>query len=156
MMHSQQFLVPADVLFYQRRGAAARAFLRQELAGLQSPVVAMGHSLGGIALVDALFGPDAPADPKDLNVALLITFGSQSAMLRSFGALDPVAPTVPWMNIWTMYDFVSFRAHEFWPGAQDVQIPIEVGFPDSHGAYFTTKAFFDAIRANAIVQQLLA
>ena len=55
-------------------------------------------------------------------------------MPRSFGEIEEVQPTLPWLNIWTMYDFVSFRTQEFWPPAQDVEIPIDVGFPDSHGA----------------------
>jgi hypothetical protein len=156
IMHSGGFLVPADVLFYQRRGAAIRTFIRSELVGLPRPVVAMGHSLGGIALLDTLFGPDAPAAPADLGVDLLITFGSQSAMLAAIGAIDSVTPRVPWLNIWTLYDFVSFRASEILPGAQDIEIPIEVGFPDSHGAYYTTKAFFDAIMANPTVASILS
>jgi hypothetical protein len=146
LMTSRQFLTPTDVLFYQRRGAAVRAHIREELAGLDRPIVALGHSLGGIALVDTLFGPDAQA-PADHGVGLLVTFGSQSAMLGAIGALDAVNPTIPWTNIWTMYDFVSFRASVLWPGATDVGIPMEIGFPDSHGAYYTTPAFFDAVRS---------
>jgi len=156
IMHSGGFLVPADVLFYQRRGATIRTCIRSELMGLPRPVVALGHSLGGIALVDTLFGPDAPAAPADLGVDLLITFGSQSAMLAAIGAIDSVAPRIPWLNIWTLYDFVSFRAAEILPGAQDLEIPIEVGFPDSHGAYYTTPAFFDAIMANQIASSILS
>ncbi len=145
LMTSRQFLIPTDVLFYQRKGAAVRAHLREELAGLDRPIVALGHSLGGIALVDALFGPDAPG-PAEHGVSLLVTFGSQSAMLGAIGALDAVTPTIPWTNIWTLYDFVSFRAGVLWPGATDVGIPMEIGFPNSHGAYYTTPAFFDAVR----------
>jgi hypothetical protein len=156
IMHSSGFLVPADVLFYQRRGADIRAFIRTELAGLPRPVVAMGHSLGGIALVDTLFGPDAPAAPADLGVDQLITFGSQSAMLKAIGAIDSVKPRIPWLNIWTLYDFVSFRAADILPGAEDKEIAIEVGFPDSHGAYYTTPAFFDAIKANPIAKKILS
>jgi len=156
VMHSTGLLVPADVLFYQRRGADIRTFIRSELVGLPRPVVAMGHSLGGIALVDTLFGPDAPAPPADLGVDLLITFGSQSALLEAIGAIDSVTPRIPWLNIWTLYDFVSFRAGQILPGAEDVEIPMEVGFPDSHGAYYTTPAFFDAIRADPIAAAILA
>ena len=56
IMHAH-ILVAADVLFYERNGGRIRDHLRAEVAALPKPVVAMGHSLGGIALVDALFGP---------------------------------------------------------------------------------------------------
>ncbi len=153
VMHSSALLVPADILYYQRRGAAIRAYVRSELANLERPIVAIGHSLGGIIAVDTLFGPDA--DPA-VGVDQLITFGSQSAMLAAIGAIDPVTPSIPWLNIWTLYDFVSFRAHDIWPGAQDQQVMIEVGFPESHGAYYVTPAFYDAIRAQPIAASILA
>ena len=154
VMHSSAFLVPADILYYQRRGSAIRKLLRSELAKLERPVVAIAHSLGGIALVDTLFGPEA--DPADAGADLLITFGSQSAMLAAIGAIDDVTPSIPWINIWTLYDFVSFRAHDIWPGAQDEQLMIDVGFPDSHGAYYSTPAFFDRIKAHPIAASILA
>jgi hypothetical protein len=145
-------LVPADVLFYQRNGAAVRDFLRDEIGQLESPVVAIGHSLGGIALVDTLFSPNA----KKTAVNLLVTFGSQSAFLESVGALGPLSPNLPWINIWTRYDFASFLASKLWPGlVKDVEVPIEVGFPDAHGAYYVTKGFFDAIKAQPAVKAIL-
>jgi hypothetical protein len=152
LMH-KGVLVPADVLFYQRNGAAVRDFVRDEISKLEPPVAAMGHSLGGIILVDTLFGPDAVAT----NVKLLVTFGSQSAFLESVSALSPVKPTLPWINIWTRYDFASFLAGKIWPGkVTDVEVPIEIGFPDAHGAYYATAGFFDEIRAQPIVQSILA
>ncbi len=141
IMHAH-ILVAADVLFYERNGGRVRDHLRAEVAALPKPVVAMGHSLGGIALVDALFGPGAaPAD-----VALLVTFGSQSAFLASIGALDVVTPTLPWLNIWSRNDFVSFLAAGLWPGqVVDHELVLGVGFPESHGAYAGEPAFFQAI-----------
>jgi hypothetical protein len=154
LMHSSGFLVPADILYYQRRGAAIRSFVRTELAKLDRPVVALGHSLGGIILVDTLFGPEADAGAPDAD--LLVTFGSQAPMLAAVGAIDAVVPSIPWVNIWTLYDFVSFRAQDIWPGAHDEEIMIEVGFPDSHGAYYTSGAFFDRIKAQPLAASILA
>jgi len=145
-------LVPTDVLFYQRNGAACRAFLRDELRALEPPVVVIGHSLGGILLVDTLFGPDA----EDVGVVQLITFGSQSAYLQSVGALGQLAPNLPWVNIWTRFDFVSFLAGQMWPGkVVDVEIPMDIGFPDSHGSYYVTDAFIDAVMAVPAVEAIL-
>jgi len=146
-------LVPTDVLYYQRNGAEIRQFIRDEISELDPPVVALGHSLGGIILVDALFSPDT----EKTAVELLVTFGSQSAFLQSVGALGALSPNVRWINIWTRYDFASFLVAQIWPGlVEDVEVPIEVGFPDSHSAYYTTPAFIDRIKAEPAVRAILA
>lgn len=148
----KSILVPADVLFYQRNGEEIRSWVRMEIGKLEPPVVALGHSLGGIILVDALFTPDSPKT----NVELLITFGSQSAFLQSIGALGPLTPNLPWLNLWTRYDFASFLAGSMWPGlVRDVEIPIDVGFPDAHGAYYESAQFFTEIKAHPIVKEVL-
>jgi hypothetical protein len=145
-------LVPTDILVYQRNGAVIRDFVRSEIAALEPPVVAIGHSLGGIILVDALFEPGQAQN----TVELVITFGSQSAYLQSVGGLGELSPNLPWINIWTRYDFVSFLAEKMWPGkVTDIEIPIEVGFPDSHGAYYVSEAFFDTVRAQPAVKAIL-
>jgi hypothetical protein len=146
-------LVPTDVLFYQRHGASIRDGIREEIAQLDGPVIALGHSLGGIILVDTLFEDGAP----DTKVELLVTFGSQSAYLQCVQALDPLTPKGRWVNIWTPYDFVSFIAGGMWPGlVEDVKIPIDVGFPDAHGAYYQTPAFLDVLKAQAEIAAVLA
>ncbi len=146
-------LVPTDVLFYQRHGAKIREAIRKEISQLDGPVVAMGHSLGGIILVDTLFEDGAP----DTKVELLVTFGSQSPYLQCVGALGPLAPKGRWVNIWTPYDFVSFIAGGMWPGlVEDVEISIEVGFPDAHGAYYRTPEFLDVLKAQAEIAAILA
>ena len=53
-----------------------------------------------------------------------------------------MAPTVPWLNLWATYDFVSFLAAGTWPGrVEDREIPTQVGFPAAHGSYFTSDDF---------------
>jgi hypothetical protein len=154
----KKILVAADVLAYQRRGDVMRAAVAKELDKCERPVVAMGHSLGGILLVDALFGPSGAKH----GCELLITFGSQSAMLAAIFAIDEVTPSVPWINIWTRYDFVSFLAGNLWPhsdatpGAIDKEVHINVGFPDSHGMYYETDEFYDIIRAQPVAQGILS
>ena len=75
-----------------------------------------------------------------------MTFGSQSAFLASIGALDEVRPTLPWLNVWSRNDFVSFLAGGLWPGQVDRprSSVLGVGFPESHGAYAGEPAFFQA------------
>jgi hypothetical protein len=144
-MTSSAFLVPADVLFYQRNSTEIRSFLREEIATLEPPVVAIAHSLGGIIMVDTLFG-NHDGEPTDVGVDLLVTFGSQSSMLSAIGAFPIVDPkTAKWLNIWTRYDFASFLGQGIWPGAVDREVAFDVGFPDSHGKYFTEAGFYSAI-----------
>lgn len=149
----QHILVAADVLFYQRHSAAIRAHVRQEIKSLKAPRLILGHSLGGIILVDTLFGEDAEA----MDVALLVTFGSQSPLLQALEAFGQVKPgSVPWLNIWTRYDFVSFIAGGLWPGkVSDEEITVDVGFPEAHGAYYETKEFYDKIRAHPAAAAVL-
>jgi hypothetical protein len=156
----KSILVAADVLAYQRRGAAMRAWVAKEISECEPPVVVLGHSLGGIILVDTLFGPDAATDPikQQLSgVKQVVTFGSQSALLAALNAIDDIKPTVPWLNIWTTYDFVSFLDEKIWPGlVDDRQIMINVGFPDSHGKYYDIEQFYDVIKESPVVQGILA
>ncbi|HET9345727.1 MAG TPA: hypothetical protein VFO05_08495 [Candidatus Limnocylindrales bacterium] len=149
----QHILVAADVLFYQRHSAAIRAHVRKEIKALKPPRLILGHSLGGIILVDTLFGEDA----EPIDVKLLVTFGSQSPLLQALEAFGTVKPDgVPWLNIWTQYDFVSFLGGGLWPGkVTDAEITVDVGFPEAHGAYYDSKAFYDRIRAHPAAKAVL-
>jgi hypothetical protein len=138
----EHILVAADVLYYQRHSDRIRKHVRTEIQQLPKPRLVMGHSLGGIILVDTLFGRNAP----NLEVDLLVTFGSQSPLLAALEAFDRVVPNVPWLNIWTTFDFVSFLANGIWPGkATDHEIVVDAGFPEAHGAYYDSPAFYKAI-----------
>jgi hypothetical protein len=147
-----------DILLYQRRGAAILDAIEAEIVRLAAggePVIALGHSLGGIMLVDLLSRPRA-AGP--LPVAKLITVGSQSPAFFKCDALDamrpgvalpPGTPFTPWLNIFDRNDFLSFCASRCFPGApagiEDFEIRSGVSFPDAHSAYFRQAAFFAKI-----------
>jgi hypothetical protein len=75
-----------DILYYQRRGDQIRKFVRKHLSGLERPVVAIGHSLGGIILVDLLTQEQVPAIDR------LITVGSQSPLFFALDTLDRLRP----------------------------------------------------------------
>jgi hypothetical protein len=142
----QHILVAADILFYQRHSADIRAHVRKEIQDLTPPRLILGHSLGGIILVDTLFGEDA----APIDVALLVTFGSQSPLLQALEAFGTVTPdTIPWLNVWTRFDFVSFLASGLWPGkVTDEEITVDVGFPEAHGSYYESAEFYDKVRAH--------
>lgn len=82
-------------------------------------------------------------------MALLVTFGSQSAFLSAIGAFGAVTPSCPWLNVWSRNDFVSFLAAGLWPErVTDAELTTSVGFPDAHGAYYTEPAFFRLVTAH--------
>ncbi len=138
-----------DILYYQRRGSAMLDYLIDRMRGATPPVVAVGHSLGGIMLVDLLSRPDAP--PVDL----LVTAGSQAPMLYAIDALEQIrwgqerpAPFTPWLNIYNPRDFLSFCAGRIFPGAagiRDVEVDPGVPFPESHSAYWVHDPVYEAI-----------
>ena len=140
-----------DVLYYQRRGGEMLDLLTEELAGCAPPVVAVGHSLGGIMLVDLLSRRDHP------RVDLLVTAGSQSPMLYAIDALEGLRwgkpeprPFTPWLNIYNRQDFLSFRATRIFPGVagiRDEEVDPDVPFPESHSAYWYHDPVYQLIRA---------
>lgn len=138
-----------DILFYQRRGSVLIDYLIDRLHNATPPVVAVGHSLGGIMLVDLLSRPQAP------RVDLLVTAGSQAPMLYAIDALEQVrwgqaqpAPFTPWLNFYNPRDFLSFCAARIFPGVagiRDVEIDPGVPFPESHSAYWVHDPVYEAI-----------
>jgi hypothetical protein len=139
-----------DILAYQRRGEPIRQMVADALAAARPPVVAVGHSLGGIVLVDLLTDADAPP------VALLVTAGSQSPLFYVIDALaflrperrQPV-PFRPWVNIYDRQDFLSFyatRAFAGTDGITDEAVSSGTPFPASHSAYWHNERVFQLIR----------
>ncbi|MCD2468451.1 hypothetical protein MBT42_33500 [Streptomyces sp. MBT42] len=142
-----------DVAFYIRRGEDVRTFLATAISDLPAngPVVVVGHSLGGIAMVDLMSGADAP------HVDLLVTVGSQAPylyLLDSLVSLRPgpgSKPFTPWLNIYSPADFLSFRAAPAFPdvgGIVDEEVDAGVPFPESHSAYWSHKETYDLIGKN--------
>jgi hypothetical protein len=139
-----------DILAYQRRGEPIRQMVADALAAARPPVVAVGHSLGGIVLVDLLTDADAPP------VALLVTAGSQSPLFYVIDALaflrperrQPV-PFRPWVNIYDRQDFLSFyatRAFAGTDGITDEAVSSGTPFPASHSSYWHNERVFQLIR----------
>ena len=139
-----------DILFYQKRGETIGRFVAQALADLEPPVVAVGHSLGGIVLVDLLSRGGAP------RVDLLVTAGSQSPLFYAIDALDQIrwgqprpAPFMPWLNIYNRQDFLSFCASRIFSGTAgitDEEVDPGVPFPASHSAYWSHDRTYELIR----------
>ncbi len=148
----------ADVMGYQQHRASVQDVLRAELAKAAKaargrPVLPVGLSLGGIALVDLLASwPEAP-------VEACVTVGSQAPLLYTFDAIpslpydeaDPPHLPVPWLNVYDSRDFLSFVAEPLFRRADglasvvDLRVQSGKDFPKSHSAYWELAPVWDAI-----------
>lgn len=149
-----------DILLYQRRGEDILAAIEAkivELSALGGRLVVLGHSLGGIMLVDLL---SRPRSAGKLQVSKLITAGSQSPMLFKCDALGTMrlktvlpagSPFTPWLNIFDRNDFLSFCGSRAFPGVtegiEDFEVECGVPFPEAHSAYFHLEAVYSKIAA---------
>jgi hypothetical protein len=142
-----------DILRYQARGGPLRDHLAQLIGQSPEPPVVIGHSLGGIALVDAL--ALAAVRQQPLSVRLLVTVGSQAPFLHELGALAGLPPdaTLPpgfpqWLNIYDRRDLLSYLAAPVFPGdprVTDHEVHSRQPFPVSHSAYWKLGAVYDRI-----------
>ena len=148
----------ADVIGYREHRASIQEVLRRELskaakAARGRPILPVGLSLGGIALVDLVASwADAPVDA-------CVTVGSQAPLLYTFDAIpslpydeaDPPRLPVPWLNVYDSRDFLSFVAEPLFRRtdglASVVDLRVQSGrdFPRSHSAYWELPAVWDAI-----------
>jgi len=140
-----------DVLLYQARGEKIRQYIRRSAESLDTDVVLLAHSLGGIACVDLL------AMEEVRSVRQLITVGSQAPLLHEIGALrglEPKTKALPahfpdWLNIYDPYDFLSYLAAPVFasPKVKDRRVDSGQPFPHSHSAYWANRDTWQAIRA---------
>jgi hypothetical protein len=139
-----------DILLSQRRGQDILELLKAEIEKIEGDVYAIGHSLGGIFLVNILSSPHRPA-----NVKKLITVASQSPFFFACDAMDTLRPGeplgalfTPWLNIFDRNDFLSFCAERMFrsvPDVIDFEVSSGIPFPDSHGAYWRMKKVYQRI-----------
>jgi hypothetical protein len=148
----------ADVLGYRQHRESIQAVLRKELsaaarAAKGRPVLPVGLSLGGIALVDLIGAwPEAP-------VEACVTVGSQAPLLYTFDAIpsmpydeaDPPRLPVPWLNVYDSRDFLSFVAEPLFRRSDglasvvDLRVRSGRDFPRSHSSYWELAPVWDAI-----------
>lgn len=147
-----------DILLYERRGDDILAAIEKKIVGVaeqKKRVVVLGHSLGGIIMVDLL---SRARQAGRLPVEKLITVGSQAPVLFKFDALGTMrlkqalpagTPYQPWLNIFDRNDFLSFCASRAFPGVtdgiEDFEIASNVPFPEAHSAYFRQPSFYEKI-----------
>ncbi|MFJ6138174.1 hypothetical protein [Kitasatospora sp. NPDC092286] len=145
-----------DILRYQARGGPLRAYLAERIAAAPGPTVVIGHSLGGIALVDSLALAAARREAPE-GLRLLVTVGSQAPFLHELGALNGLEPgaALPpgfpaWLNVYDPADLLGYRAAPVFPGdarVTDHEVTSRQPFPYCHSAYFKLPALYDRIAA---------
>lgn len=143
-----------DILRYQARGGPLRAFLGERIGAAPGPTVVIGHSLGGIALVDHLALAASRGEVPE-GLRLLVTVGSQAPYLHELGALhglEPGAALPPgfpaWLNVYDPGDLLGYCAGPVFPGdarVTDHEVTSRQPFPYSHSAYFKLPSLYDRI-----------
>ncbi|MGW5847184.1 hypothetical protein ACWFQ8_04310 [Streptomyces sp. NPDC055254] len=143
-----------DILRYQARGHDLRDFLHARITAAPGPTVLIGHSLGGIALVDLLALAAARGEPVP-GAALLVTVGSQAPFLYELGALTALAPGAKlpygfprWLNVYDRQDVLSYLAAPVFPGDErisDHEIGSRQPFPACHSAYWKQPSLYRRI-----------
>lgn len=148
--------VPAvgDILRYQARGGPLRDSLTQHITAVDEPTVVLGHSLGGIALVDVLALAAIRQEPLS-NVRLLVTIGSQAPFLHELGALTGLPPgaSLPpgfprWLNIYDRADLLAYLAEPVFRTSSQVtdhEVASRQPFPVCHSAYWKLGVVYDRI-----------
>ncbi|MGW6980231.1 hypothetical protein ACWGE1_12375 [Streptomyces sp. NPDC054932] len=146
--------VLGDVLRYQARGHELRDFLHTRITAGPGPTVLIGHSLGGIALVDLLTIAAARGEAVP-GVELLVTVGSQAPFLHELGALTALEPGAKlpygfprWLNVYDRHDVLAYLAGPVFPGdprVTDHEIRSRQPFPACHSAYWKQHSLYERI-----------
>ncbi|MGW7386613.1 hypothetical protein [Streptomyces sp. NPDC054794] len=143
-----------DILRYQTRGRPLRDYLEKVITQSSEPTVVIGHSLGGIALVD-LYALAAIDQRPLLETRLLVTVGSQAPFLHELGALTGLPQTAGlppgfprWLNVFDRKDLLAYRAEPVFSNDArviDYEVSSRQPFPLSHSAYWKLDALYDRI-----------
>lgn len=149
---------PGDILLYQAKGQNFRDFIKNTIKneGLSKPITLLAHSLGGVMCVDLLI-------QENLDVALLITVGSQSPFFYEINALqashwrDDIqnSKRLPshfpkWVNIYDRRDFLSYIGEPIFGDTRvrDFQVDNRQPFPISHISYWDNDKVWEIITTN--------
>ncbi|WP_374776460.1 hypothetical protein OG756_30560 [Streptomyces sp. NBC_01310] len=143
-----------DILRYQARGHELRDFLHARIAAAPGPTVLIGHSLGGIALVDLLALAAARGEAVP-GARLLVTVGSQAPFLYELGALTALEPGAKlpygfprWLNVYDRQDVLAYLAGPVFPGdprVTDHEVGSRQPFPACHSAYWKQDSLYERI-----------
>jgi hypothetical protein len=116
------------------------------------PLIVVGHSMGGVILVDMLADPPAAGLPPDITVDALLTVGSQPGF---FAVLDLLVANPPagsprrrpdcvknWFNVFDPIDPLAFRTEKIFKEAVDLSFDSVTGIMEAHTKYFHRPQFY--------------
>ena len=125
-----------------------------------NPLIVVGHSFGGIILVDILRAFQSGTTPlvPGLEIDALVTVGSQVGVFQELGVLGdsttaPHAKVPPldgvriWMNVYDEIDILSFLAEPLFEGVTDYRFSSQTGLLSAHSAYFSRPRFYERLRS---------
>lgn len=155
-----------DVFTYLKAGdlrLGIQAKIREDLLAAHEAckvngekLILIGHSLGGVILIDMLLSPTESGLPNDLKVDVLITVGSQPGLFQSVGVLAPAVPAgqllpIPrsvanWFNVFDPIDPLAFRADPIFAGVLDKEFDSITGLASAHTTYFKRPQFYARCR----------
>lgn len=121
---------------------------------LDSKLIVVGHSLGGVISYDILTYFDA-----SIQVDVLVTVGSQVALFEEMALYrasqpdfvpNPATDRIPrpanvkrWLNVFDPNDVFSFRAEGVFEGVKDFQYETGYGAMSAHSGYFRRPSFYE-------------
>jgi hypothetical protein len=155
-----------DVFVYLKQGEHRTKIQRSVGAALTAayeaakadggPLVVVGHSMGGVILVDMLANPAAAGLPTDIRIDALLTVGSQPGLFASVDVLTRDSSTETyrrpecvrhWLNVFDPIDPLAFRTDMVFAHAEDLAFNSVAGITDTHSKYFQRPQFFARSRA---------
>lgn len=125
------------------------------------PLVIVGHSLGGVILVDLLSDRRAvdtieKASGSTLVVDTLVTVGSQVGLFADLGlyaftaGMDGLKPRPAcvsnWMNVYDYTDVLAFGCERVFQNVEDYEFDNVSGLFSAHSAYFQRPSFYKRLR----------
>lgn len=123
--------------------------------GVGEKLVVIGHSLGGVILVDMLSSPLKSGLPEDFRVDALLTVGSQPGLFQALGLFvehedgkkTPRPPCVAaWFNVFDPVDPLAFRCEPIFADVKDMRFDSITGVASAHTTYFKRPQFYARAR----------
>ncbi len=118
-------------------------------------LVVIGHSMGGVILVDMLSSPAASGLPESLTIDALLTVGSQPGLFQALALMKPLQSGAKtpkpigvgkWFNVFDPIDPLAFRADPIFDGVTDLQFDSITGLASAHTTYFKRPQFYARCR----------